>query len=249
MKKSLYFVVAAFALLATFVSCASPESEKPKNEKSLVILTPTQDGVEMELTIPAGVSNVEIIRKDLDTNEQHVCCNINYNPNPSTGDTFTLTDYFVEGNTNYEYKIKYIRNRDWNNPEYITRTVRSTSGYGLLTVFATKPTYNSVNNRFENMVLNNISADGIEGFFTVNIAANDTENWRIDDGGTNMNQLKGVDSVTGKAYFDITYLLNYVGSGIDDNTIRVIPVINSYERGAWINYSGITSYYKNGAWN
>jgi len=248
MKKSIYLVAAAFAMLTTFVSCSSPETS-PEAESSPVILTATHNGVQMEFTIPDGITNVKIIRKDVTANEQHVCCNINYSPNPSAGDTFTLTDYFVKENTDYEYEVTYIKNWQWSTPDsIITRSVSSTGGKGLLTVFATKPTYNSTNKRFENMVLNDISADGVNGFFTVNAAPKNTENWLIDDGGINMNKLKGTDPATGKDYFDITKLL---ASGIDGYKIRVIPVINSHddERGAWINYSGITSVYENGEWN
>ena len=73
MKKILYVVVAAVAMLATFVSCKTPEEEKTP-----VILPATDEGIKMELEIPAGVSNVEIVRKDLQSNIEHVCCNINY---------------------------------------------------------------------------------------------------------------------------------------------------------------------------
>lgn len=242
MKKILYVVVAAVAMLATFVSCKTPEEEKTP-----VILTATDEGIEMELEIPAGVSNVEIVRKDLQSNIEHVCCNINYNPEVSPGVTKVFTDYFVEPNITYEYKVKYIRNWDWNNPEYVLVKVdNGNGGLGLLTTFKTKPTYNSESKVFEGMVLNNISVEGFSAFFTVNACNNDNGIWLIDDGGINIRNL--CDAPFTGTYFDITKLHSNLASGIDGYTIRVIPVINYYDGKAWINYSGITSYYKDGTW-
>jgi len=237
MKKIIYVLMAALTMLVTFISCDKPE------DLPSVSFTATDYGINMQLYVPAEVTNIQIIRQDLDTLESHVCLNINYNPSPSVGDNFDLTDYFVKSYTNYEYTVQFITNWDWYNPYRLTRTVTTgIGGVGLLTVFKTKPTYDSATNKFVNMELNPIGADGIEGFYTVNAAEKGTPNWLIDDGGINIHKLGD------GTYIDISKLHDKLKDGIDGYTIRVIPVINSYEQGAWINYSGITSYYRDGQW-
>jgi len=270
MKKSIYFIVVAFALLTTFMSCSSPaDSSGPKNPS--ISATPTKEGIYGKIEVPAGITNIEVIRKDVSLDKEHVCANINYD-SKSLGTVLYFTDYFVEALTSYEYKANFISNGDWGNPECVTTTIKNEyGGYGLLSAFEhdyyssyyyyyTPPAYNRNTNRFENMELKSQVFDDVS--YYVNVAPNGTEDWIIPGNGINLTYV----SNSYKSCIDISKIASYYSShystesnysqehtaalsqSIDGYTIRVIPVLFNYDDGAWLEYKGVISFYSNDTW-
>jgi len=252
MKKSLYFVVAAFALFTTFVSCASAPAESVSNVEEPVADAPaenlpvtakaTADGIELKIAAPAGTTNVQIIRKDLVSNYEFICGMVNFS-NATSGENRTYVDYFVEPNKAYAYSVKMIKNWNWNNPEIATvEAANGNGGKGLLTAFEKAPTYNPETKCFENMKLNIINLAGFNTSVLVN--ANNNSYWLNDDGGYN------IFTMGDGSYFSIDYILGQFGvDTIDGITIRVGVGVNTEDNGAWIIYNGIPTDYVNGKWN
>lgn len=252
MKKSLYFVVAAFALLATFVSCASAPAEAASDVttptenvpevKSPVVAEATSNGIELKISAPAGTTNVQILRKNLVSNYEFICGMVNFS-NPTSGEDKTYLDYFVEPNKAYKYSLKFIKNWNWNNPEIFTVEVENgNGGKGLLKAFEKTPTYNPDTRCFENMKLNNINLEGFGTSILVN--ANNNSYWLNDDGGYN------IFTMGDGSYFSIDYVLGQFGvDTINGITIRVGIGVNKEDNGAWIIYNGVPTDFVNGKWN
>lgn len=114
MKKVFCLVVATFAMFATFAA-TNTKKASASGKKSPVMVEATADGVELNLKIPARTTNVQIVRKDLESKTDFVCGMINFS-NATSGVNKIYKDYFVEPNKAYEYTVKFIKDWNWNNP-------------------------------------------------------------------------------------------------------------------------------------
>lgn len=248
MKKSIYLVVAAFAMLTTFVSCASkPAETKPAEpkpvEKLPVTVEATDNGIELKLDIPAGITNVQIFRKDVDSNFEFVCGMVNF-PSATSGGNKTYIDYFVEPNKTYAYTVRFVKNWNWNESKYYNaEVVKGYAGKGEFTPFEKIPTYDASANSFVGMKLKNIGLDGFNSFTNVNAYRNDKKVWLVDDGGYN------IYTMGDGTYFGISYLLDKLEANVEDITIQVGSGANKEDNGCWIIYNGIPAVYTNGVWN